>query len=184
MKRRIYRYLPGFLAFLGYYEMVSGLKVPSRFTVGRVTSTYLGQLPLLGGLELDFIAFVLASSLASRIEREKRHRLVHLAIITSTASILLVCRSLELTYPVYMTIGSASLLFAFIHARRRGASTLIPGLLLSTAILEVSSLLALSTYFASGGWSPISLHLVLRERLLWAPIEWASVPIFTLQGCG
>lgn len=38
--------------------------------------------------------------------------------------------------------------------------------------------MALSTYFASGGWSPISLPLVLRERLFWAPIEWASVPIF------
>ncbi len=178
MKKRIYRYLPGFLAFLGYYEMVSGLKVPSKFTVGRVTSTYLAQLPLLGGLELDFIAFVLASSLASRIEREKRYRLVHLAIIASTATILLVCRNLEVTYPVYMAIGSASLLSALIHARLRGASTLIPGLLLSTAILEVSSLFALLTYFASGGWSPISLQLVLRERLLWAPIEWASVPIF------
>lgn len=178
MKARISQYLPGFLAFLGYYEIVSGLTVPLKLTVGRVTNTYLVQLPLLGGLELDFIAFVLGSSVVAGIEKEKKVRLIHLVIIASTASALLLCRNTDLTFPVYIVIGSASLLSALNHVQRKGVSILIPGLLISISILEASSLLALSTYFASGGWSPIFLQLVLRERLIWAPLEWASVPLF------
>ncbi len=178
MMRRIPHFLPGFLAFLGYYEIVSGLAVPLRFTVERVTNTYLARLPLLGALEADLVAFVVASSILAQMEDERRLRMMRLVIIASAASLLLICRILDLTDPAYMVLGSASLLSALIHIPRRGLSILIPGALLSAAALEASSLASLATYFALGGWEPIPFQVILRERLVWAPLEWACVPIF------
>jgi hypothetical protein len=168
--------LPGFLAFLGYYDLLSALTIPFRFTVDRVTNTYLVRAPLLGGLEVDFLAYALAASLMARQEKERRFRLTYLLAITTSAIILLVCRFLELEWPVYLALGAAALLSAAIPTLKRGPSTLLPGILLSTALLEASALLSLSTYYISGGWGPVPFQVVLRERLFWAPIRVGSGP--------
>jgi hypothetical protein len=170
--------LPGFLAFLGYYDLLSALTIPFRFTVNRVTNTYLVRAPLLGGLEVDFLAYALAASLMARQEKERRLRLTYLLALFTSAITLLLCRFLELEWPVYLALGAAALFSAAIPTLKWGPSTLLPGLLLSTILLEASALLALSTYYAFGGWGSIPFQLILRERLIWAPLEWFLVPIF------
>jgi hypothetical protein len=177
LRIRVSVLLPGFLAFLGYYDLLSALTIPFRFTVDRVTNTYLVRAPLLGGLEVDFLAYALAASLTARQEEERKFRLTYLLAITTSAIILLLCRFLELEWPVYLALGIAALLSAAIPTLKRGPSALLPGILLSTALLEASALLSLSTYYISGGWGPVPFQVVLRERLFWAPLEWVLVPL-------
>jgi hypothetical protein len=174
LRLRIFSIVPGFLAFLGYYEVLSGLAAPLRFTVGRVTNTYLARIPLLGSLEADFVAYLLASSLVSRTGGRR----LHAVLVALSASILLLCRLHDLAAPVHLGIGLAALLSAWMYARRRGASSLLPGVLVSTAAVESSALLALSAYYAAGSWAPIPFQLLLRERLIWAPLEWGLAPLF------
>jgi hypothetical protein len=178
---RVSTFLPGFLAFLGYYDLLSALTIPFRFTVDRVTNTYLVRAPLLGGLEVDFLAYAIAASLMARQENERRLRLTYLLAITTSATTLLLCRFLELEWPVYLALGASALFSAAIPTLKRGPSTLLPGILLSTTLLEASTLLALSTYYIFGGWRLIPFQVVLRERVVWSPLEWAS-PVLLIAG--
>ncbi|MEM2126702.1 MAG: hypothetical protein QXH67_00570, partial [Candidatus Bathyarchaeia archaeon] len=101
--------LPGFLAFLGYYDLVSGLTIPLRFTVDRVTHTYLVQLPLFWWLELDFAAYITALIILISLEDDLRLRKLHLIPAILSASILLAARLLDQATPAYLILGSASL---------------------------------------------------------------------------
>lgn len=170
---------PGFLAFLGYYEILSGLSFPLNFTVDRVTNTYRFQSPLLGGLELDLLAYTIAASHIAYIEDKPRYRLLHIILAFASISSLLLSQVLGLTSIAYIALGSASLSSALLYVhRRRSFARLLPGLLVSMIFIEVAALVAMSTYYIFGGWIPQLFHMALQERLIWAPLEWLSIPLF------
>lgn len=174
------RFAPGILAFLGYYELVSGLQVPFNFTVNRVTYTYLFQAPLLWAFELDLIVYLtLTGTLIYRGKLKLESRWALLTIISNL--MMAIGFILNAAWLSHLSLGSACLASAltWIPPERRKLA-LLPGILLSLLILEALSLLSLISYYALGRWNPTFFHIILRERLVWSPMEWASIIIFVV----
>jgi len=171
---KILSFFPGILAFLGYYELLSSFSAPFRFTVDRVTHLYLVQLPLLGWLELDYILYAIASIGIALLEEDRLKRF-HMALVFSATLSLLLGRVLNAALIGYFGLGLAAVISAFLHAYKRGVKSLLPGFLLSTVTMETAALVSLASYYVLGEWSTTPLYIVLRERLLWTPLEWISI---------
>lgn len=170
----------GLLAFLGYYELVSGLSLPLRFTVERVTHVYLFQGPLLGSLEVDLAAYVFAALYVSVLEDRRRFRLLQLAAVVSSMSVLVFGCILGLTSLIHVALGVAGVLSSTIYAWGRGLKVLLPGVVFSVVLLEASALAAYISYYVNGGWDPVWFQLAIRERLVWSSLEWIAVPLLIL----
>ena len=180
MLRYLRTLTPGFLAFLGLYEILSGLRVPFSFTIDRVTGTYLFQAPLFGRMELDVMVYALAVSSLAYVEDRPRVRVVYLSLLIASASTLTLSLLIGLASPAYLGLGLASVSSALVYARGKGFDVLLPGVLFSLASMEVVGLTAVSTYYIIGRWVPFLLHIVFRERLIWSPLEWMAVPMLIL----
>jgi len=169
------RLVPGILAFLGYYELTAGLRIPFNFTVNRATHTYLFQAPLLGAFELDLTVYLtLTAVILYRRKLTLKPRWTIALIISNLLMALgFILNALWLSH---LSIGSACLTSALSQTAGRGAK-LLPGILLSLILLETLSLFSLILYYALGEWNQTFFHIVLRERLVWSPMEWISIII-------
>lgn len=174
-------FFPGILAFLGYYELLSGFSVPFRFTVDRVTHPYLVRLPLLGWLELDYIVYAAALIGVILVEEGGRPRRLHMVLASLATASILVGRMINTPIVGYLGLGLSALASASIHVYKRGLERLLPGILVSATAMEVLALTSLVSYYVLGEWYPIPFHIVLRERLLWTPLEWVSAPLLVVS---
>ncbi|NIU84587.1 MAG: hypothetical protein GWN31_12130, partial [Candidatus Thorarchaeota archaeon] len=80
----------------------------------------------------------------------------------------------------HIVLGATSLLAVYLFGKDRGFKNIGSGLILPLAIIEVSSLLSVSSFWVIGGWNSFFKNMVLKERLIWAPVEWVSIPILIL----
>jgi hypothetical protein len=176
---RVKNILPGFFAFFCFYEFVSGLSMPFYFTANRVTSEYNYQSPLLGFYELDLLIFtiliILLSFNLNKSNRQKVRVLTILSIISSTFSIIL-------GYPLvsYLSLYLVGFISLILYIFDNGIHFLFSGIFVSLLTIEVISLFSLFIYFFIGDWNKLILNCVLKERLLFAPLEWISVFIIIL----
>ena len=165
----------GSLFFLGYYEIIAGLRVPFNFTVNRVTYVYLFQAPLLGFFEFDLAAYlILAAALFYKrgfsFENKRVIPLIFLNLMMALGFML------GLTWLIHIMLGLACL-FTVISQINIGkdAKRLLSGFSFSLLLLETVSLISLASYYALGEWNKMFFRIILRERLFWSPLEWVSV---------
>ncbi|MEM3592239.1 MAG: hypothetical protein QW702_09125 [Candidatus Bathyarchaeia archaeon] len=165
----------GSLFFLGYYEIIAGLRVPFNFTVNRVTYVYLFQAPLLGFFEFDLAAYlILAAALFYKrgfsFENKRVILLIFLNLMMALGFML------GLTWLIHITLGLACLFTVISQINiRKDAKRLLSGFLFSLLLLETVSLISLASYYALGEWNKMFFRIILRERLFWSPLEWVSV---------
>lgn len=175
--KRLNTLTPGFLAFLGYYELLSFLRLPVKFTVERVTVSFRVQSPLLGGLEIDLLAYVVATSVIAYMENERKYKILHLVAAIASISALSLSRQLGVAPLAYIALGLGSFFTMILSVRDRDFGRLLPGVLVSITFMEIAALLAMSTYYMFGEWMPLLFYVVLRERVVWAPLEWGAIPL-------
>ncbi len=173
----INKFAPGILAFLGYYEITSGLRIPFNFTINRVTYTYLFQAPLLGVFELDLTTYLTltATLIYRRRLKLEPHWTIPLIISNLTMALGFIFNA---TWLSHLSLGSACLITALSQTSpTKRIAKLLPGILISLFTLETLSLISLISYYMLGGWNQTLLRIILTERLLWSPIEWTSIII-------
>ncbi|MBD3204873.1 hypothetical protein GF319_00845 [Candidatus Bathyarchaeota archaeon] len=172
--------IPGLLFLFSYYQLLSGLKIPFNFTVERITSTFLYQSPLLGYFELDIIFFALSMIYIShRLSSGYRKTMIVLTVTSTLFSTVLML--FDFPSFSYITLSTSGLASIYIFNKEHGVKKLLPGVIITLATLEMASLFSIIHYFLTGSWHPFFKHIVLKERLFWAPLEWISVLALVLS---
>jgi hypothetical protein len=173
--RKILDFLPGLFIFLGYYEILAFLKVPFYFTVDRVTTIYRYQAPLLGFLELDLFVFLGLVLLLMLIFPEQK---VILYVLFTGVGGAIVLRVLNLRDITLLLIGVLSLWSGLWGMERGNMNNTVYGFIGSVLLIELLSLFSLTSYYIFGEWYVLPFNIVLKERLICAPIEVVAVPAF------
>jgi hypothetical protein len=173
--RKILDLLPGLFIFLGYYEILAFFRVPFHFTVDRVTTIYRYQTPLLGFLELDIFVFLGLVLLLMLIFPEQR--VIFYILFTGVGSAI-VLRVMNLKDITLLLIGVLSLWTGLWGMERGDRDNTVYGFIGSVLLIELLSLFSLTSYYIFGEWYDLSFNIILKERLIFAPIELVAVPVF------
>jgi hypothetical protein len=175
--RRFLDGMPGYLFFLGYYELLAFFKVPFYFTVDRVTNIYRYQSALLGFFEFDLLLYlILCLLLLSMFPKERS--LVLLMGMSGSGVILL--RFLNFDLYSFPLLGVIFIVTGFWCYKIRRDWDVLWGFLTPLIIVEAASILSSISFYLFGEWFPFFYNIILKERLIWAPLEWIVVPFFFL----
>jgi hypothetical protein len=80
----------------------------------------------------------------------------------------------------FLLLGTVSAFMGFWCLEREGKWSVLRGFVSPLLILEGASLLSSVSFYLSGEWFPFFFNIVLKERLVWSPLELFVVPLFFL----
>jgi len=151
--------------------------VPFYFTVDRVTNVYRYRSPLLGFFEFDFLVYLVLGLLLLSMLPEER---LLLLLIGAGGSGVVLLRFLNFEQFSFLILGVVSTVTGAICLRGGGRRGGFWGFVYPLLIVEGASLLSSLSFYLFGDWVPFFFNVVLKERLIWSPLEWLVVPLFFL----
>ncbi|MET1102375.1 MAG: hypothetical protein ABWW69_07885 [Pyrodictiaceae archaeon] len=163
------------LVYALYYAGYGWL--PASIVRDRVLKYIVNYYPFLGSPGIDLLVLVASLSILMATAVEKRMYYI------GSAAIAIAGYLAHGVWQQSLTLYSAAALLALYPAyKSRGLLGLVRQAVPFLVLTEATAIAAACSYFATGSWSEASWAIIARERMLWAPLEWASIPLLASMG--